>query len=509
MKLLEKNYRLQGIMLLMVLVIALFASAEAVHPQQSRREGIREKLEERKKFREEREEDFAEFLQERWEKMEEIKNAPVYSEPKLSKQPVRKEQEDGPTRSKQFNYEEVEAASDEEPEVETEKPDPEPDKPAAKPESKEGLPPVEQMFTWYGAYVEIPENVSLPGGDNYEVEESEAAEFYSNYDAGDFSNLKEFLKTYRQELKLAGWHELYFIYSAVDKIASDQQGGRRRTKILSTWAFAQDLGYDVRLGMDEEQYYLLYYSPRSIPGTSYFTLDKKDYYIFLPEKLGKPDSSIRTYNESFPGTTQAVIPYVSRLPELPWVNATRQVAFSFEGQDYEFELEYNESLSDYYQSVPQVKPQYYFNPIKTPGIKDEFLEQVNSEIQDMDTWTAMDFLLRLTQEGFDYKTDQKQFGRQWFMIPPDKSAHPYSDCDDRSIFYGWLVRNLLGLEVAAVRWPGHLSTAVNYPENDQPDGAYVTVDGKKYVLNDPTYIGAGPGEVMNRYQNESPRLLFP
>ncbi|MGM0381584.1 MAG: hypothetical protein ACQEP7_06320, partial [bacterium] len=487
----------------------------------SRREKLEERQQEHQKFREEREKKFTQFrderdaafasyLEERWEAMEKLQNATTYSEPKPEQAPAQENSEKkAPEQIEEFELSGVENKP--EPEKEEQ---PLAEEPADPVKSGSDSSPAKsgsdykQEFVWYGATIRMPEVESLPESSDGSPEGAVAADYFSEYKKIGFKRLKQFFKNKKENLELDGWHELYFIYSTVNELVADSASSRR-TKVLTTWALAQDLGYDVRLGLDDNRFYLLYHSPHSIPGTSYYTLEGKEYYVFLPARLGSPEGSVSTYDEDYHAAVKPVTPHVNKLPDLPWAGDTRQINFEFNEQNYEFELEYNKNLSKYYQSVPQVEPQYYFQPVKISGIKNSFLRQVEEEIKNKDTWTSLDFLLRLTQEGFAYKTDEEQFGRQWFMVPPDKPDHPYSDCDDRAIFYAWLVRELLDLEVAGVLWPGHLSTAVSYPGADQPRGTYVTVDGRRYVLNDPTYIGAGPGEIMDRYKNDSPRLLFP
>jgi hypothetical protein len=57
-----------------------------------------------------------------------------------------------------------------------------------------------------------------------------------------------------------------------------------------------------------------------------------------------------------------------------------------------------------------------------------------------------------------------------------------------------LVRDLLGLKVILIYYPGHLAMAVNF--HDDVPGDYIMKDGLKFVVCDPTYIGSNVGETM-------------
>ena len=468
----------------------------------ARERSMEERLQERRDFRQRREEEFAQFVEERWQALEEFRRERTFKEDKFTEAP-----QYTPREEETQELERIER-------TEISEPDPEP-VPAAPPEEDPAEPEpepeverpteTEEKTNWYGDQVIVPELSSpLPAVTPNQVDESAAADYLEKFEAAPRSELSEAIDNVSSRLNLQGWHELYFIYFLAGEL-TDTAYERR----LLSWAIAQQRGLDVRLAMDDSDFFLIYYSPRSMPGTSYYTLNGREYYIFLPKEQGKPEGAVRTYAADNPNVERAATPYVDRLPELPWREATRTLNFNFDGQNYSFDLNYNDNLAEYFETVPQVEPEYYFKSLSPVGVEESFLETLDEEIKNMSTWTALDFLLRLTQKGFEYKTDVEQFGRQWFMIPADTTNHPYSDCDDRAIFYAWLVRELLGLEVAGALWPGHLSTAVEFPDRNIIDGTYVMIDDTPYVLNDPTYIGAGPGRVMEQLRGQTPEILLP
>ena len=83
---------------------------------------------------------------------------------------------------------------------------------------------------------------------------------------------------------------------------------------------------------------------------------------------------------------------------------------------------------------------------------------------------------------------------------------PYCDCEDRSVLYAYLVRELLGLEVVGLVFPGHAATAVKFKDRSI-DGDYITYQGEKYVICDPTYINADLGMCLPEYQNKQAKIV--
>ncbi|MFB6355055.1 MAG: hypothetical protein ABEJ65_00880, partial [bacterium] len=61
--------------------------------------------------------------------------------------------------------------------------------------------------------------------------------------------------------------------------------------------------------------------------------------------------------------------------------------------------------------------------------------------------------------------------------------------------------------VVGLDYPGHVATAVQY--QSKPSGFYITLKNDPYIMADPTYVNSNPGNVMPKYRNKSPSILFP
>lgn len=64
----------------------------------------------------------------------------------------------------------------------------------------------------------------------------------------------------------------------------------------------------------------------------------------------------------------------------------------------------------------------------------------------------------------------------------------------------------MGLEVILLYYPGHLATAVRFTE--EVTGDYLSVDGKRYVVCDPTFINAPVGRTMTGMDNATAHVIF-
>lgn len=115
-------------------------------------------------------------------------------------------------------------------------------------------------------------------------------------------------------------------------------------------------------------------------------------------------------------------------------------------------------------------------------------------IADKSNLQAAELLLNLVQTGFVYEYDDKVWGHDRAFFAEETLYYPYADCEDRSILFSRLIRDLLGLDVALIYYPGHLATAVRFDEDVKGDA--MIIDGHRYIVCAPTYIGAPVGAQM-------------
>jgi hypothetical protein len=71
--------------------------------------------------------------------------------------------------------------------------------------------------------------------------------------------------------------------------------------------------------------------------------------------------------------------------------------------------------------------------------------------------------------------------------------------------YYYLVKNILGLDVVLLDYPGHVATAIQL--KDDIEGDYVIYNNKKYYVADPTYINANIGMTMPIVAKYKPKVV--
>ena len=180
----------------------------------------------------------------------------------------------------------------------------------------------------------------------------------------------------------------------------------------------------------------------------------------------------------------------------------RDAAFqrlNFDGETYD--IDYNRNLVEYFATYPCTDFAIYATAPLDKQMLESFKHQLHPRLAGKSQREAVNYLLHFVQNAFRYKTDTDQFGYEKWNFAEETLVSAYCDCDDRAVFFAQLVRNLLDMEVVLVHYPGvHLATAVYFDEEEVP-GTYVTTDGRKFMVCDPTYINANIGMAMPDLRN--------
>ena len=176
-------------------------------------------------------------------------------------------------------------------------------------------------------------------------------------------------------------------------------------------------------------------------------------------------------------------------------------------KDKEITLPYNKSHIAYLDDVPMtVFPIYFVSPVSIEA--QQVLQRTFNDMKSDYTPTQfIGMLLHFVQTGFDYQTDEEQFGYEKYFYPEEVIGYPYCDCEDRSALFAWLVQKYTNAKVIGLQYEGHVATAVYFGEDANVKGDGFVYGGKKYYICDPTYINASIGMAMPQYKDKTPKVI--
>lgn len=327
-----------------------------------------------------------------------------------------------------------------------------------------------------------------------DISEKTVAEAWKTMSQSGFDVTADDCLGYREQLDLNDWG-----YVELTKTLSQHFCGEESNEavLMQAYLLAQS-GYKVRLARTDTKLVLLIPFVNEIYGYSYFSFDNEKYFLLDEKKEG---GSYYIFNEKFEGEQTASLT-LRKEPRFFDEHAYTRTFISRHYQDVSVVVSTNQNLIDFYNSYPITNDwSDYVHASLSRKVKRALYPMLKRKIKDLPELDATNVLLDFVQTAFEYQTDQEQFGYERPLFGDELFYYPYSDCEDRSILFSILVRDLLGLDVVMLNYPGHLATAVKFSE--EVPGYYFMVKGEKYVVCDPTYIGASVGDCMPQFVDTS------
>ena len=328
------------------------------------------------------------------------------------------------------------------------------------------------------------------------MRENAIADAYEAMCKADYKALVDNCRKVKKELNLNDWGVFLFVREASKTLCTDENAA-----VVMQQFLLNELGYKSKMARraDRNQMLLFVAADCQVYGHPYFTKDGLNYYnltsnescqfYMCQEDSPKAKSKLNMQVNHAPALNAGMVNSVHK-------NRSGSVAVS---------VDVPKSLMEFYGSMPQCDYSVYVNAEVNPSVASKVLSTLAPLVNGKGEAEAANLLINFVQTGFQYATDQEQFGYEKPFFVEELFYYPYCDCEDRSVLYSYLVRNLLKLDVVLLDYPNHIATAVCFNEN--VSGDFVTVGGKKYVVCDPTYIGASIGKAMPQFKNVAAKVL--
>ncbi|MDC0160424.1 hypothetical protein OAJ07_03125 [Gemmatimonadales bacterium] len=275
------------------------------------------------------------------------------------------------------------------------------------------------------------------------------------------------------------------------------------------WYVLTKMEWAVRVGYAGTEVYLLVASDDPIYGMTSVILDDFQYFLVPPPGGNDPGQvSLRTYPSEEEVQNRLIRISIESMDFGMTRTARRSFEYTDEGATVAFDLDYNLGAVELLDRLPQVRPEVLMNAPLSSDLTEGLRRVFTPMFRNMPDLQKLNRLLRFVQVGFDYQVDDDQFGQERYLWPEEVLHFPAADCEDRVFLLAALVREFIGREVIALRYPGHLAMAVAW-ESGSAIGDHIVWDGKTFLVADPTYIGAPAGVSMPQFADVSPTVVVP
>ena len=296
--------------------------------------------------------------------------------------------------------------------------------------------------------------------------------------------------------------------------------GTNEAVLAQAFLYSQS-GYKMRLAHDDSHLYMLAATRHFIYNKLFFSLDG-DWYFMLD---GKQSEKLSICQASFPKESSLSLK-ISAAQRLAMNPTGERTLTSRKNPDFSFTIHSNKNYIDFLGTYPSstvnnnfmTRWSMYANCPLDESIRKQLYPQMKEKlagkselmaVQELLWWMHGDVDLEgVIQDAncFLYRYDEDVWGVDRAFFGEETLFYPYCDCEDRSILLSHLVRDVVGLDVVLVYYPGHLAMAVHF--NEPVEGDYVMCEGRKFIVVDPTYIGSRVGETMPMVADEPTTVIL-
>jgi len=353
-------------------------------------------------------------------------------------------------------------------------------------------------FTFFGIPIDTPQtSLRLSGNPMYG---SEFAEAWRNYLAEPAAaELATNLGITASAIGLNDFLTFEFVTQFVEQKFDDAYSN---AQISLAHYLLNSLGFDVRIALSDSHALLLVPVQQTIYGRPYLMIDSRKFYVFA-DNISSANSRISTCRLPDDAVSGRALDMHFTSPlDLPMT--PREFNLNYGGISLSGQL--NENIYSLLYHYPQTDMEVYATSVIDPELRANLVSQLKSQLNGRPQLEAVNALLQFTQSALDYATDEVNHGFEKAYFLEEWLYYPKNDCEDRAVFYSYMLWNVLGLECQMITYPGHESVALRL---DTPiEGDNYQIESKTFYISDPTYIGAVTGQCMPQFVETTPQIEY-
>ena len=352
-------------------------------------------------------------------------------------------------------------------------------------------------INFYGREMEfnIPQTLRVSSDG---IREKHVSKFYTTLHQNDTEHiLQRQLDNAVSQMGLNEWGYFVLLRAITEKLYDNAND-----RVLFSFYMLHSHGFKARVGRGSKSSKLMLLlaldNRKEVYSKTFFRINDTKYYVVYGN--GLQGESVYSYDEKADqsGLKEIGLDFTKTL-NIAACDKSRKLHLNKANLD--IMLPYSSSHLRYYDEIPTTVFPIYFN---TPVSKEteRVLAQTFSSLgKQYNKVQLVDIMLNFVQTAFVYKIDEKYHGREKYYFPEETIGLPFSDCEDRSALFAWMVRRFVGYDVIGVLYDDHLATAVCFDEDAQLTGKSIIYNGKRYMVCDPTYQNASIGTVMPKFAN--------
>ena len=341
----------------------------------------------------------------------------------------------------------------------------------------------------------LPQNLRITASG---TRERQISKYYQTMRQNDANQvLMKQLDAAVSQMGLNEWGYFALLRTIAEKIFDDTND-----RVLFCFYMLHSRGFKARVARGSKsgnlQLLLALDNKKEVYSLTYFRIRNTKFYIVYGN--GQKGESIYSYDEKADdsGLKEIGLDFKKTL-SITRCDKKRKLHLGKANLD--IELPYSSAHLSYYDDIPTTVFPIYFKTAVANETEQVLAETFGTLGKQYNKVQLVDIMLNFVQTAFAYKIDELQFGREKYFFPEEVIGRPFSDCEDRSALFAWLVRHYIGYDVVGVLYDDHLATAICFGNDAQIEGKSIMLHGKRYIICDPTYSNASIGTVMPKFAN--------
>lgn len=363
---------------------------------------------------------------------------------------------------------------------------------------------------FYGDTIHIPVDSSVYVDYKKPIQESTIRSFYQALDRSSIKPIVDSILAYKQKHDLDDWVYYHLIRATAEKLSPKAKNYERYT--LYKWFFLVKSGYASLLSITPDKILLYIQSDEDVfeiptrkhNGDQYVCLNYHDY--------GQIDFTKTIFTEVNAGFEPIGKPFSYIIKKLPDFSSqrylTKEIDFDYYQRDYRFKILVNPDVQKIFANYPVLNYSYYFNMPMSRVTYGSLIPLLKKQLYKMDEKKGVDYLMHFVRYAFNYESDSAQFGKEKRLSAEQTLLYDYSDCEDRSAFFFYLVKEIYDLPMIVLTYPKHVTVAVNFGKRLGKNP--IEYKGGYYYVCEPSSqkIDLQIGEMLPDWKKESYQVVY-
>ena len=324
-----------------------------------------------------------------------------------------------------------------------------------------------------------------------EISDTTISDFYNQLDNSNYRTTFNELQAYKEAFQLNDWGFYLLLRQSGEALFTDKS---KNYQTLFNWFLLIKAGYRTKVSYLKDLVLLSVYTKDKVydlPSKEFeegWMVDITQHYQpALNDVLAAQqyESVLNYYGKPF--SFQLEQP-----PAFPQaITLQKKLSFRYNSLLYNLEVRTDQLLMHFMYQYPELSPlRHSYIPL-SEAAKQSLFPALKRMIRNKDHPESIRLLLSFLRQSFNYKEDKDAYNSDNITFSPEETIfYDYSDCEDRSVLFAYLLRELLNVEVLIVEYQNHTMVAI---ELEQAIGIPILYNNRSYTVCDPT----GPSDQLN------------